>query len=131
MEVIFQKCSPGWGRRIGGANAVLVHRGLGHLDAEFSEFTENPGRAPAGIGIRDTANQIPDFNGDLWPARFAALAEISSVVTKPALLPFGDCSWLHEDQKGLPSPVYLGDIGPKDSIGGSHPGPVACPLIDR
>ena len=62
---------------------------------------------------------------------FAALAEPSPVITKPALLPFGDGSWLDEDQNRLPSPCDPGDTGPQDSIGGPHPGPMACPLIDR
>ncbi len=131
MEVIFQTCPPGWGGWIGGANAVLVYRGLGNLNSEFSELADNSGRAPAGIGFGDSPNQIADFFGDCRAAWFTALAEPSPVIAKPALLPFGDGPWLHEDQKRHPPPVYPGDTGPQNSIGGSHPGPVACPLIDR
>ena len=102
-----------------------------HFDSKFTEFTDNPGRAPSRIGFGDSPNQIADFYGDLWPARFAALAEPSPVIAKPALLPFGDGSWLHENKKRLPPSVNSGDKGPQNSIGGSHPGPMACPLIDR
>jgi hypothetical protein len=33
------------------ANAVLIHCLLGHLDSKFSEFTNNPGQTPIGIGL--------------------------------------------------------------------------------
>ena len=113
------------------ADAVLVHRGFAHLDAKLFEFTDNLGRAPARIGFGDTANQIVDLCGDCRAAWFTALAMPPPVVTKPAFLPFGDGPWLDEDQKRLPSSVYLGDTGPQSSIGRPHPGPMACPLIDR
>jgi len=96
-HMVFQKRSPGRRGWIGGAQAILIHGGLGHLDAEFSELTDNPGRAPARISFGDSANQISDFLRNLRPAWLAALAEPSPMVTKPPLLPLGDGPWLNED----------------------------------
>ncbi len=79
------------------AHAVLIHGGLGHLNSEFSELADNPGRAPSGIGFGDTANQNSDFLGDHRPAWLSALAKPPPVITKPPLLPLGDGSWLDED----------------------------------
>jgi hypothetical protein len=46
-------------------------------------------------------------------------------------LPLGDGSRLDKEQKSPPPPVYPGDTGPKDSIGGHHSRLLPASLIDR
>jgi hypothetical protein len=48
--LIAEKAAPGWRRRPSSSHHVLGNRGLADLDAEFEQFTVDPGRTPERVG---------------------------------------------------------------------------------
>jgi hypothetical protein len=73
--------------------------GLANFDAEFEEFSMDPGRAPKRIGQAHVANQLANFERHLWSA--ATTSRLPSPErAKTGTMPTDNCLRL-DDHQGI------------------------------
>jgi len=97
--VVAEECPPAlrWGSRV--RCYILGDRGLANLDAEFEEFSMDPGRAPQRTGQAHVANQLANFERHLWSA--AATSRLPSLEqAKTGTMPTDNRLRL-DDQQGI------------------------------
>ena len=56
LDMVVQESSPGRRRAVPGAHAIFLHPGLGHVDAELGQFTNDARGAPVRVGAGEAAN---------------------------------------------------------------------------
>ena len=120
-QMIVQECPPGLRRRLAMADPVLVHSSLGRLVAKELEFRADSWSSPERVLFRHSADQLANFDVDLWPSRSASRLP-SPVELEALLVPPDDRFWLHDYEDGAPIRPEAGDPGPEDPVPVPQPG---------
>lgn len=131
LHVILQKGLPCWRRRPLRSDAILLHRRLGHLDAQLAQLADDPWCTPGRIALPHGADEIADVFGNRWTAGRAWLAQLSPVVAKALALPGDDGTGLNERQGVLPGRPEPREPPPEQTIAWAKSRAMDCLFIDR
>src|SRR5665213_2298730 len=100
--MIAQERLPALRRRPPAPCHVLGDRGLADVDAEFEQFTMDPGSAPEWIGQAHFSDQLANLEGNFWPA--AATSRLPSPEQlETSAMPADYGVWL-DDCQGVHNP---------------------------
>lgn len=130
VRVVLEEGSPGRGWRLARADQVLLHRGLGHIISQHSQFVPDPRCAPGRVVPGHGSNEVADLGVGLRPARGATGFPAPVPAESPAV-PANNCLRLDDYEGGAPAGPDPAQAGPEPAVGGLDPGPLGLALQYR
>ena len=130
LDVVLEERPPGWRRRLAAADHVLLDGGLGDVDTDLAQLTDDARRSPERVGGRHPSNEISNLPCHGWSSSPPCSRQLGPVLSELAPAPGDHGPWLHDEQRLSPARPDPGKPSPEDAVSWANARALHGSLVD-